>query len=686
MIKPVYKSINSAFTLVEMLVAMAITLLMMAALARSFGFVGEKVRDSRADVEMSGRLVDINARLSNEIGNCTVSLTPTMNGKEPEGYATFTEGPLTDATSSLFRVFDGTDNQLVLDESRYGDFDDYLAFTAVAEGNNWFTGKVPRFILDQRQIDLLPQNNDTNPSNDVAYNPASFPGNALDPVVIRSKYAEIVYFASPEYTSTSTPDNLQIVDVDNNGYPDRINLHRRVLLIRPDLNLTSNSLARATGYGTAPAVDGRFILQNNTLRTGSFVPGDHWLIADQWPVGSTFTSRFNTARQAWLYGMAGVHQQCDLSLRRLYDSTGNPTTQVAANSLADLAQPENRFAHVRVPNPVLLGAATGSSTIDNNFPTSMPVVAQTPPLAVLGANSTTPVQLPPPLVPNTSAVVTPNMLSGFIRPEFILGQDREHLEYAGDAWASERLGEDVLANNVLAFDVQIFDPQAFQFTTSNNLVVGPNDAGFREALVEKINEVNNGVFREFSQGGFVDLAYPVLAGGTLRGWQPRLLDLRGTNSSGISTLNSYLHTDFSGVRVVITQTVTGQVRNYAMTNELFRSGRLVAIGGQIRLFQPAFDTFTNHFESDGFYQNYNTGSNGVGTQWSKQQQGALVATTIVDAGADGLDNDGLHGADDVAERETLPPFLNPAEAIKITVRIENPSTRQMRQASVVHRD
>ena len=67
-----YKS--TGFTLVEMLIAMAVTLLMMIALAKSFGFVGAQVKESRADVELVNQLRDVNNRMSDEMNACTVPL------------------------------------------------------------------------------------------------------------------------------------------------------------------------------------------------------------------------------------------------------------------------------------------------------------------------------------------------------------------------------------------------------------------------------------------------------------------------------------------------------------------------------------------------------------------------------------------------------------------------------------
>ncbi len=87
------------FTLVEMLVAMAVTLLMMAALARSFGFVGEQVRDGRGNMHLASELRDVTTRMSDELKRCSVSLKPNDGGPDQPGYFMYYEGPVTDVTS-----------------------------------------------------------------------------------------------------------------------------------------------------------------------------------------------------------------------------------------------------------------------------------------------------------------------------------------------------------------------------------------------------------------------------------------------------------------------------------------------------------------------------------------------------------------------------------------------------------
>jgi len=577
-----------AFTLVEMLVAMAVTLLMMVALARAFAYVGRQVQESRAVTQLTSELRDVTSRIHRDLKQSTVNLSANR-GLEPDqnGYFLYYEGPLTDATSSLFRV-DDSSGKPVLPDSRYGDCDDYLAFTAVAKPGQWFRGKVPRFLLAQKDATSYPNSifpTDPTDPNDPAYQ---------DLVVIESKYAEIVYFASPEYyaDSTSTPwptyvDNDGLIDVDSsgavdgtevgNGYPDRLRIHRRVLLIRPDLNIA----------GT----DGQL-----ELGTGM--------------IGGT---------NAKLGLATTVHQRCDLSVRRVLDSTGKPTVRVAANSLADLSKPHNRFAHFR---------------IDYGNYTSMPILALGAPATVLTKTGN--------VSPITAAVPTITDLNGFLRPEFVLGGTRQ--------------GEDIFSDYAVGFDVQIYDPEVRLFT--ENETVGPTDAGYRDALV-------NAASLRQTRGGYVDLCYPVLSGGSVRGWQAIARDSRGqagvdfsSNANNLTLFTS----KYSGVKAFGTA-----IDSY--TDNLYRSGRLYANGNSLAVFQPTFDTFTSHYERDGFCQ--------ISGRWY-----AVNPPRTPDLGANGLDDDAQFGADDIGERETLPPFPGEVDSIRVSVRLENAKNRLVRQASV----
>jgi len=671
-----------------MLVAMAVTLLMMAALAKAFNFIGQKVRDSRVEVGLSGRLRDVTHRMKEELGAATVQIDPVTRTQQGDGYIVYFEGPLSDSSGVLL----GPAN---LQDSKFGDFDDYLAFTAKAPGNQVFQGKVPRFVLDQN----------TAQTQGVAYDPANFPGNiggALDPVVITSKYAEVIYFASPVYQTApdqNDPDqrilvydasgNPQFVDNDGDLIPDRIQLHRRVLLIRPDLNLAN---------GTLPS-----------LTPSAFDPGQpnfNYLGSDLWPAdGTTASPAIKTPgthglsveqnSRAWLIGMSPIHQYCDLSVRRNTNAIGAPTATVSANSLADLTQPDNRFAHVRAPK-----SQVGLSVPPAVQYTSMPL------LAMGGA---------PPLLA-ASPAATPATLNGFLRPEFVLGWDLTHTDLLGDGWGIERLGEDVLASNVIGFDVQIFDPQAQLLlapgadgnwgvagsdddlsgtaddaseagaSNSDDVLVGPNDPGYSASLSAFVSGGTAAPIPAL-QGDFVDLFYPRLAGGSLQG----------------SLSLPMLETDFSGYRSFRFDPTLPAAGNYP--DGLYKSGRLVrGPNGSILIQQPAYDTFTDGYEHDGFLQRSpahvaaspgDTPFGGAGTLWwlGGQTLGVRPPSTsgtttamaeMLDWGAKGFDDVGPLGS---VGQETSKPFAAPLRALRVRVRLQDPNTQLLEQMSaVVHFD
>ena len=75
-----------------------------------------------------------------------------------------------------------------------------------------------------------------------------------------------------------------------------------------------------------------------------------------------------------------------------------------------------------------------------------------------------------------------------------------------------------------------------------------------------------------------------------------------------------------------------------------------------------YDTWSTHFENDGILQR----------------------GPSVDAGTDGLDNGGTAGVvDDFDEFDTAPPYPAPLRGVRITIRVYEPSSKQVREAVVV---
>ena len=489
-----------------------------------------------------------------------------------------------------------------------------------------------------------------------------------------------------------------------NGLPDRIRLHRRVLLIRPDLNMAAGTLPSYT------PPDG----------TVSYLQADNWgtdTTSGTPAIKTPGTNGINIAQtaNAWLIGMAPVHQQCDLSVRRVIGANGLPTATIAANSLADLSKPENRFAHVRMP-----GTYIDADHAKKRPFTTMPLLALGGRTTILDPTSPVSNTAVP---PNTGAfVINPPLMNGFLRPEFVLGQDFTHTEFIGDAWGVERLGEDVMATDILGFDVKGFDINVRTFMTkgpdggfgiagtdddgikgednveeagltgTDDVLITPSDAAMREVLVGYNSDLSKSVATMARSGAFVDLFYPFLAGGTIRG--PAAVDYRNGIGNPVAIPDLYQRS--GNFRDLLQSNLSGLTNNYVLpsntlslyTEALYKSGRLITTTGRMPvLVQPAFDTFTNEYERDGFLQSFPSfnGGSGYGTVWyANDADGeAIAGYANADVGANGLDDGGFLGIDDLREQETSAPFIRPLPAIKVTVRIENPTTRQLEQMSAM---
>ena len=182
-----------AFTVVELLVAMVITLIMMGAVATLLGTITGGVGASRATIEMTERMRSAASRLQQDLDGVTVTMLPPRRPESDEGYFELIEGLQSD------RQIDDPSNSdptVLLDPaaypllSRFGDCDDVLMFTTRTRGEP-FIGKVPTSI------------------------------NASG--TIQSQVAEVVYFLAPSPTSTAI----------NPQYT----LYRRCLLVVPSFQI-----------------------------------------------------------------------------------------------------------------------------------------------------------------------------------------------------------------------------------------------------------------------------------------------------------------------------------------------------------------------------------------------------------------------------------------------------------------
>ncbi|RMF39929.1 MAG: hypothetical protein D6753_12685 [Planctomycetota bacterium] len=627
---------RAGFTLVEVLVATAATLLMMIALAQMFKVIGDSMKQGRAALQLNNKLRTVAMRLQHDLSNLTVIPDPPIN--EGQGYFKYFDGSTTDYTAATIDVT----------LNRFGDVDDILMGT-VRAGDVWFTGKVPRYFITR-----------TEPTSAADF---SF-------VTIAAQHAEVIAFLQPIVTNVGNPTQdpayyltasrngaVAFQDVDGplgagNGFPDGFRLHYRRLLIRPDLNLPSPLAISALG-ATAPA--GALPAGRGSNAGGPV----NWTIAQPQP-----------GLPSPLCDMTAAHQQCDLSIRRVFGSGPAAFDFVAANSLEDLANPANRFAHVQVPLP-------GTSS------TTMPVLALGPALPVHGTDPSgtlTNAALSPPATDPAFRVG-----SGFLHPAFAL--------------YGTRIGEDLLASNILAFDVKAYDPGVPLLAST-----GPDGAP-GAINVDDDNDGTTDNASEFGADGSDDLVlspndpgYATLLGGTAAGFgeyvdlcwgRKTVLPLLAAGGSIPSGAN--LFSPFSGLSATNFAS-NGLFRGF--TDPLYKSGLvLTTTTPSIHLLQPSFDTWTTEYERDGILQAQRSGREGVcrisGANALYGIGGPDLANalpawrqTAWDAGTDGVDNNQNGSTDEMLEQETSPPFPFPLQGIKIVIRMEDVGTGQIKQMSV----
>jgi prepilin-type N-terminal cleavage/methylation domain-containing protein len=124
---PIPKHGRQGMTLVEMLVATAITLIMIGLVAQLFGILGDSVSSSRAVIETNDQLRSVAHRLRGDLAGITVDPIPPLRPESASGYLEIIEGPNNDFAVN----YSGAAVITVPN----GDCDDALLFTTQSQGD-----------------------------------------------------------------------------------------------------------------------------------------------------------------------------------------------------------------------------------------------------------------------------------------------------------------------------------------------------------------------------------------------------------------------------------------------------------------------------------------------------------------------------------------------------------------------
>ncbi|MDZ4656566.1 MAG: prepilin-type N-terminal cleavage/methylation domain-containing protein [Bythopirellula sp.] len=310
---------SRALTLVEMLVGMAITLVMMAAVVNLFANISEGVRNRRATMEVSANLRIARSQLFNDLAGATCLKYPKNthgvmpkpdSNNPPDGYFEIVEGrwsddnpgggfdPATSLVPSSNRAFNANGDPVTpgeyTDGRGRGDYDDILAMTVESESTP-FRGK----------------GRGLRPGGD-----PSVAANWQD-MAISSPVAEVVWFATQNPTDRSE------------GEPGMRKVYRRTLLVTPWYGTETKDIGGTPQTGSDPLLD---------LVTRGF---------------TTFDRQVEEMRR--------IQEEYDISLRL-------DNGRLVPNSLADLARREHRFAHA--PNNI---TATPANLFPHYFPYNVAV-------------------------------------------------------------------------------------------------------------------------------------------------------------------------------------------------------------------------------------------------------------------------------------------------------------------------
>lgn len=707
-------SMRSGLTLVEMLVAMAIALLMMAAVVTVFANISASTSKRRATIEMSGQLRSVAEQLSRDLEGATCPAIPWQKPDSAHGYIELIEGVYNDAMPSPW-LWDSNDNDVnegnpagspdpigdgeaqldlslsflpgsnlkdsntPLDEEGRGlslgnneDLDEAIK----TDGRGLGDGDDVLMLTTRNEVDKfigrIPARSGFTPAN------SQFPDWQFE--TLESSLAEVIWYAIE-----NPPENLTTFTF---GEPGFRTIYRRALIIAPWLD-----------YQILVDAGGR------RVTTG---PGVVRVLIDRIDK--------NHLDQA-LACLISFQEIYDLSVRLEWDplmpSSDNLGRWVLkANSLADLTKRENRYGHhgyyFDPNNPTrsypFAAVSNGDGYANNDsvqfafdpeftgYRTSVLRANQDAEFdVILSGNSA--VLYEPDSNDSLSDIISedrryPVRPFTFIEnatglpatPRALLNADGNvvHVRNGFVPLAGSRQGEDIMMTDALAFDLRVYDPGApvygfypngFDSGDSSQepalYLTEPGDTSWAVAFEEDLNDTeglvgdlnllvnnNNPTFRWERNGSYVDLGYGLT-----------FLDANGL------VPNRFNRILLGGTPVQAPEAVADELA-YFVEGEI----RATFDGADADTFPDAltvgvavYDTWSWHYENNGLDEDGNA---------------------IADQATNGFDDFEIlsgqksGGIDDAGERETRPPYDQALRGLQVKLRVYERDSRQIRETTV----
>ncbi len=717
----------TALTIVEMLVAMAITLLIMAAVVTVFANVSNSVTRRRATIEMSSALRNVRETLARDLAGATCPAVPWQRPESNVGYIEIIEGPQNDYYPTPW-LFDGDGDGVPDPIGNVPGIE--LALSSLPGSNlggtpaNDFTGhglvigsntpigpgtsleNIPtdgRGLGDGDDTLMLTVRNEEEPfvgripirSGNTSPSAAAFANWGNEE--IESPLAEVVWYALENPVDPNRTFAF--------GEPGYRTIYRRALLILPDLD-----------YGITISGDGQSVLSGPGVVRVLNLP--------------------RTNVRAALAALIAFQERYDLSVRLEWDpllpaSGGRGRWVLKTNTLGDLTKRENRYEHhgyVHSPQTIWRLRGDAAAVADRYFPFAAVTAGSHSSVDEIDAVFVFDPELDSYATPNVRAFLRPSNGRGAVvaagrvsafdpneapvaldpsrvsRPfaylddnvdfpaavRAILNENGQlvHLTTGMAPLGGSRRGEDVMMTDALAFDLRVYDPGAPLYayypggdtTRPAEVVVQPGDPAWinayavdtQSSLVGDNDPVvsTNYPFAYQGQGAFVDLGYRL---SSLDPGQnpPRLVD----------RFNRLIANDVWDVSAA-----AGRVRSM-----FFFAGRIEQATSN--LFTPSlnlieraavYDTWSWHYENNGVNED------GDDTMGRLLTDGVSNGRPAVDEGTNGLDDptvygsniEVLYGPDDFAERETRPPYDAALRGLQVSLRAYERDSRQIREVRV----
>lgn len=643
-----------AFTLVEMLVAMAITLVMMAAVVTLFANVSNSVRNRRATTEMAGVLRHVRNSLQQDLQGATCPGVTWQRPDSNHGYIEVVEGPQSDQNPTNIAL----DPRLSpIPRNNIG---------ADIDGNGKITPQeleahyrkpeslVPGGLGDHDDVLMLTVRNEHEPF--VGRVPNAYPNGTLRDFAdwgyetVESTLAEVVWFC---IENPSADENDRAGKFF--GEPGIRTIYRRALLIAPWRN----------SYRPSDSYPETFTQGGDSFKAE---PG----LVRMLPA----TVKLGDVRLA-IAAIIAFQDRYDLSVRLEWDHN-ILRWKIMANTLADLTKRENRFGHFGFSpaNPQRLfpyafmsmgGGYSANPKVAFEFDPEISVTFNATAEAIVNGGTVVGYSVTDqgaaaqaPTWPRPFAYIAdaPGSGGSVATAGAVLNEQGQLMRVTlGPAplWGARR-GQDVMMTDVLGFDLRVYDPGAPLYgrrdvpadTTTPLTVLQPSDPGWRPAANTNLGSFAPG-FEFVGQGAYVDMGY----------------------AFGVPNLPLPPAQPFT-VPIGKSWTLPWFAHPRALSD---------VYGNQLAPGYAVYDTWSFHYENNGVNDDNDTNAAGQ---------------PLIDEGTNGFDDFGVYwnpstltydndlrlGPDDVGEYETTPPYDKPLRGIQVLIRAYEPDSRAIRQVRV----